>query len=38
MKSDTILIDVDLVTGKEDATAWGCDLTKRYVDINTEYN
>jgi glutamate N-acetyltransferase/amino-acid N-acetyltransferase len=38
LKSDTVVIDVDLVTGKEEATAWGCDLTKRYVDINTEYN
>lgn len=38
LKSDTVVIDVDLQSGEEEATAWGCDLTKRYVDINTEYN
>lgn len=38
LKTDTVIVDVDLKSGKEAATAWGCDLTKRYVDINTEYN
>jgi glutamate N-acetyltransferase / amino-acid N-acetyltransferase len=38
LKTDTVVIDVDLHSGEEEATAWGCDLTKRYVDINTEYN
>lgn len=38
MKSDTIVISVDLGLRAGKATAWGCDLTHRYVDINTEYN
>ena len=38
LKSDEIKIDVDLKSGVEQATAWGCDLSKRYVDINTEYS
>lgn len=38
LKTDTVVIDVDLASGDDEATAWGCDLTKRYVDINTEYN
>lgn len=38
LKTDTVMIDVDLRSGAETATAWGCDLTKRYVEINTEYN
>ena len=31
-----ISIDCALATGS--ATAWGCDLTKAYIDINTDYN
>jgi glutamate N-acetyltransferase/amino-acid N-acetyltransferase len=31
-------IVVDLNMGTETAIAWGCDLTKGYIDINTEYN
>ena len=38
LKTDTVLVEIDLRSGTETATAWGCDLTKRYVDINTEYN
>lgn len=38
LKAETVLVDVDLRSGTETATAWGCDLTKRYVEINTEYN
>ena len=38
LRSDTVKIDIDFFSGKEIATAWGCDLSKRYVDINTDYN
>ncbi len=38
LRSDTILIDIELFSGRETATAWGCDLSKRYVEINTDYN
>jgi glutamate N-acetyltransferase/amino-acid N-acetyltransferase len=38
LRSDTIQIDIDFNSGREEATAWGCDLSKRYVEINTEYN
>ncbi len=31
-------IDVNLNLGASSATAWGCDLTKGYIDINTKYN
>jgi glutamate N-acetyltransferase/amino-acid N-acetyltransferase len=37
LRKHKILIDVDLKSGNCAATAWGCDLSKRYVDINTEY-
>ncbi|NCN39900.1 bifunctional glutamate N-acetyltransferase/amino-acid acetyltransferase ArgJ [bacterium] len=36
--SDEVLIKVILGDGNFSATAWGCDLTKRYVEINTEYS
>lgn len=38
LKTDTIFIDVHLKSGDCDATAWGCDLSSKYVDINTEYS
>lgn len=38
LRADTILIEIDLFSGRETATAWGCDLSKRYVEINTDYN
>jgi glutamate N-acetyltransferase/amino-acid N-acetyltransferase len=38
LKTENVLVEIDLRSGNESATAWGCDLTKRYVDINTEYN
>jgi glutamate N-acetyltransferase/amino-acid N-acetyltransferase len=28
---------LDLADGKEQATAWGCDLPERYVEINGRY-
>lgn len=37
LKTNTIIIDIDLKAGELSATAWGCDLSKKYVDINTEY-
>jgi glutamate N-acetyltransferase/amino-acid N-acetyltransferase len=37
MESDEIVITLDLNMGKEQATAWGCDLTYDYVRINAEY-
>jgi glutamate N-acetyltransferase/amino-acid N-acetyltransferase len=38
LKKDTVLIHVELHSGSQNATAWGCDLSKKYVDINTEYS
>ncbi len=38
LRADTIHIIIDLNSGGEAATAWGCDLSKRYVEINTDYN
>jgi glutamate N-acetyltransferase/amino-acid N-acetyltransferase len=38
LRTHSVLIDVDLGGGTASATAWGCDLTKRYVEINTEYS
>ena len=32
-----INISIDLGSGGARATAWGCDLSKKYVDINAEY-
>lgn len=37
MKTNKINIVIDLQSGNLSATAWGCDLSKKYVDINTEY-
>ena len=37
LKKSKILVEIDLRSGNDDATAWGCDLSKKYVDINTEY-
>jgi glutamate N-acetyltransferase/amino-acid N-acetyltransferase len=38
LKQDTIKISIDLHSGDHSAVAWGCDLSKRYVDINAEYS
>ncbi len=35
---DLIKIEIDFHSGDVEATAWGCDLSKKYIDINTEYN
>ncbi len=37
LKSDTVLIAVDLGNGSGRGTAWGCDLSYDYVKINAEY-
>jgi glutamate N-acetyltransferase/amino-acid N-acetyltransferase len=36
--TDSVVVEVSLGNGPHEATAWGCDLTKRYVEINTEYS
>lgn len=38
LKRDTVIIDVQMYSGNDNATAWGCDLSRKYVDINTEYS
>jgi glutamate N-acetyltransferase/amino-acid N-acetyltransferase len=38
LKEDFVHIEIDFAEGTQVATAWGCDLTKKYIDINTEYN
>ncbi|MDD3879251.1 MAG: bifunctional glutamate N-acetyltransferase/amino-acid acetyltransferase ArgJ [Syntrophomonas sp.] len=37
LKQDPVLIRVDLKAGKQQATAWGCDLSYDYVRINAAY-
>ncbi|OPY25708.1 MAG: Glutamate N-acetyltransferase [Methanocella sp. PtaU1.Bin125] len=37
MGNDTLYVTVDLALGNASATAWGCDLTHKYVDINASY-
>lgn len=37
LQKDPVIIKVDLKAGKEEATAWGCDLTYDYVRINAAY-
>ncbi len=38
LKQSLVKIDINLSSGRESATAWGCDLSKKYVEINTEYS
>jgi len=38
LKQEEIKIDIDLKAGDAHATGWGCDLSVRYVEINTEYS
>ncbi|MBX3017051.1 MAG: bifunctional glutamate N-acetyltransferase/amino-acid acetyltransferase ArgJ [Bdellovibrionaceae bacterium] len=38
LRLSKVRIEVDFGTGGHRATAWGCDLSKKYVDINTEYS
>jgi glutamate N-acetyltransferase/amino-acid N-acetyltransferase len=37
MRGDEITVRVDLGLGRGEATAWTCDLTKAYVEINGDY-
>ena len=37
MRGDTVTFEVDLGVGSATATAWGCDLTENYIDINGRY-
>lgn len=38
LKAAQVKIEIHLNSGKFVATAWGCDLSKKYVEINTEYS
>jgi len=38
LKSDKVKITVNLNSGKEEATAYGCDMSYDYVQINAEYH
>ncbi len=38
LMGDRIVITLALFRGSSTATAWGCDLTKRYIDINVSYS
>lgn len=38
LKQSIVKIEVNFHSGKHTATAWGCDLSRKYVDINTEYS
>jgi glutamate N-acetyltransferase/amino-acid N-acetyltransferase len=37
MHAKKVIFMLDLAVGKAEATAWGCDLTERYVEINGRY-
>jgi len=37
LSEDEVTIIADVKTGSEEATAWGCDLTHEYIDINADY-
>ncbi|MDD1674687.1 MAG: bifunctional glutamate N-acetyltransferase/amino-acid acetyltransferase ArgJ [Methanomicrobiales archaeon] len=37
MHGGRVVFELDLAAGKEEATAWGCDLTEGYVEINGRY-
>ena len=34
---DIVRIMINLNSGESQGTAWGCDLSKKYVEINSEY-
>jgi len=34
---DIVKIMINLNSGESKGTAWGCDLSKKYVEINSEY-
>ncbi|MCL2634356.1 MAG: bifunctional glutamate N-acetyltransferase/amino-acid acetyltransferase ArgJ [Oscillospiraceae bacterium] len=37
LSEDEVRIYINLNSGEGEAVAWGCDLTKEYVDINADY-
>lgn len=37
LSQEAVTILADMQMGKEEATAWGCDLTHRYIEINADY-
>jgi glutamate N-acetyltransferase / amino-acid N-acetyltransferase len=37
LQADTVFISVAIGVGSGKSTAWGCDLTYKYVEINAEY-
>jgi glutamate N-acetyltransferase/amino-acid N-acetyltransferase len=37
MHGKKVIFILDLAAGKSEATAWGCDLTEKYVEINGKY-
>ena len=37
MHGKKVIFELDLASGKKEATAWGCDLTEQYVEINGRY-
>jgi glutamate N-acetyltransferase/amino-acid N-acetyltransferase len=37
MHGRKVIFELNLASGAEKATAWGCDLTERYVEINGRY-
>jgi glutamate N-acetyltransferase/amino-acid N-acetyltransferase len=37
MRHREVRFELDLGAGKAEATAWGCDLTEKYVEINGRY-
>lgn len=38
MADPYVVLSIVIGSGPHQATAWGCDLTHGYIDINTEYN
>lgn len=38
LRTDFVRIAADFGFGDSEATAWGCDLSSKYVEINTEYS
>jgi glutamate N-acetyltransferase/amino-acid N-acetyltransferase len=37
MGGTQVVFELDLAAGEGEATAWGCDLTEKYVEINGRY-
>ena len=37
LSEDAVTAVIDIRSGEEAATAWGCDLTHEYVSINADY-